>query len=633
MHDYKVTIFLITILLSLGLLGTRLFGLQIVGRGHHQEIARGNALRTLRVMPARGAIYDRHGVLLVHNEPSYTVTLTPRFFDESKAPLLAEHLGVDAAVVRAKLDEARRWTSYRPSRSFTNVPYEQYSHIQEDRFLLPGVDKIISQRRHYTLVARASHALGYVNEITREELGTGPIKGGSPLCDSLVQATFTQRAELATAPAATSYRQGDILGRTGVEQTYESCLRGIPGSALRVVNVHGLEVKSYLEGKGDRVPTSGYDIHLALDAGVQALAESLFISKRGAAVVLDTDTGGIITLLSAPDFDPTLFSGGIDPEHWQTIRSHPDKPLYNRASMNQMPPGSTWKPFMALMALDTGIIDTAGTNSVVYCGGGHPIGRGRIFKCLGRHGSQNAMQAIQNSCNTFFFEVARRMEINTFRRYANMFGFGLHAPTDIPVQTPGLIPDSAYFKRTYVQWGTGTVMNLGVGQGDMGVTPLQLARYIAAVGNGGYLPEPHLVSYLANPATGDTIRVAPRSVHIPIDSSYLSIARRGLRLVMEAGSGRMAQIPGIPSGGKTGTAQAPGGMQDHSVFVMFAPYDDPRIAVAVQCENAGGGSRCAAPIASLLAERYLKGHLPDSPQVAFRMNRAQNASSEPLPPQ
>ena len=604
MPDYKVTIFIAAILLSIGLLAGRLFGLQIIGRGDAQEVSRGNALRTLRLLPARGAIYDRHGVLMVHNEPSYAITLTPRYFVEDKTALLARHLGVEDSVVEAKLAEAREWTPYRPSISFTDVPFERYSRIQEDLFRLPGVDDEISQKRRYLSDARASHALGYISEITREEL------------DIQEQPRF--------------YTQGDLLGRTGVERSYETYLRGIPGSALRVVNVHGLEVKPYLDGKGDVAPVSGYDIHLAMDAGVQALAESLFVNKRGAAVALDVATGGVLVLHSAPDFDLGLFTGGINQPEWRAIVDHSDKLLYNRVSMNQMPPGSTWKPLMALMSLDAGLIAPTGPNSTVFCGGYHPLGGGHIFRCLGVHGSQDVVQALENSCNTFFFEMARRMDLGTFRRYANSFGFGQRAPSDIREQTTGLIPDSAYFNDRYATWGMGTLMNLGVGQGDMGVTPLQLVRYIAAVANGGWLHEPRLVSFLANPATGDTIHFAPEPVHIPVDTAYFSLVRQGLKRVMETGTGRAMQIPGIASGGKTGTAQAPMGMTDHSVFVMFAPYEEPRIAVAVQCENTGSSGMCAAPIASLLAERYLKGAVPESPSKSLRLGRAMMASSQAL---
>ena len=604
MHSSKSTAFVAIILVSTGLLGARLFGLQILGQGQALEVAQGNALRTHRVLPARGAIYDRHGVLIVDNEPSYTITLTPRFFDEEKTSLLATHLGVDDSVVTAKLADARRWTSYRPSMSFTNMSFDRYGRIQEDRFRLPGVDEAIGQKRRYNTGVRASHALGYTGEITQEELNALAEENG--------------------------YRIGDYLGRTGIERSYEAELRGVPGTALRVVNVYGLEIGSYMQGQGDQPPISGYDVHLALDLGVQALAESLFTNKRGAAVAMDVNTGGLIAFLSAPDFDLELFTGGGDVQRWASVAQHPEKPLYNRASMNLMPPGSTWKPLMALMALETGLIEASGSEGTVYCPGYHPIGQGRIFKCLGVHEEQTAVEAIMNSCNTFFFEVGRRMDLGTFRRYSQMFGFGQNVQTDIREQTPGLIPDSSYFDQAYTEWGVGTTMNLGIGQGDMGVTPLQLARYIGAVANGGWLHEPRLAAFLSNPATGDTINVAPQPVPIPIDPDYFALVRQGLRLVMEEGTGNLAQIPGIASGGKTGTAQAPGGMMDHSVFVMFAPYDDPQIAVAVQCENAGGGSDCAAPIGSLIAERYLKGYLPDTYEVRARMNRALTARSEPL---
>ncbi|MFQ5572026.1 MAG: penicillin-binding transpeptidase domain-containing protein, partial [Rhodothermales bacterium] len=359
---------------------------------------------------------------------------------------------------------------------------------------------------------------------------------------------------------------------------------------------------------------------------------SLFVGKRGAAVAIDPRTGGIIALVSKPDFDPAIFSKAVDQATWNYLNNSPEKPLYNRATMNLMPPGSTFKPFMALMALAEGLITLRGENSTVFCNGGHPVGRGRFFRCLGVHGPQNVRNAIKNSCNTFFFEMARRADVNTLKKYAGLFGFGVNAPTDIAEQTPGLIPDSAYFNQLDPNWDIGYSMNLGIGQGNMGVTPLQLARYIAAVANRGTLHAPHLVDYLRHPETGEIIRPdLPPPELIPIREEYFDVVRDGMRLVMEEGTGVLAQIPGIPSAGKTGTAQAPGGMEDHSVFVLFAPFDDPQIAIAVQAENAGEGAQAAAPIASLMAELYLKGELPDSYEVRFRMNRALNARSQPLP--
>ena len=610
MEEYRVRvrIFIGIILFATGILGVQLFRLQIINQDQFREVSRGNALRDIRVVPARGAVYDRNGILMVHNEPTYTVTLTPRYFDESKIGLLARLLDVPDSVVVVRLAEARRWSLRRPSASFRDVPFPIYSRIQENAYLLPGVGKEIDQKRRYLTSARAAHALGYIREIARNEL------------DRLKEQGVDAK-----------YRPGDLVGKTGVEREYEPYLRGTPGSAFKVVNVHGLEVKSYRNGEEDTPPSSGYDIHLTLDTRVQALAESLFVNKRGAAVALDPNSGAIIALVSNPDFDPAVFSQPLDSDTWQYLNNSPEKPLYNRATMNLMPPGSTWKPFMALMALAEGKIALEGANSTFFCPGYHPVGRGQYFRCMGAHGQMNVRQAIKNSCNTFFFEMARRIDISTFKKYANLFGFGIEAPTDIGEQTAGLIPDSAYFNRLDPNWDIGYTMNLGIGQGDMGVTPLQLARYIAAVANKGTLQPPHLVERLVHPETREVVRPPiPEPEHIPIDERYFDIVRDGMRLVMEQGTGVLAQIPGILSGGKTGTAQVSGGMKDHSVCVMLAPFDDPQIAIAVQAENAGQGAHVAAPIASLLAEFYLKGELPDSYEVRLRMNRALNARSQEL---
>ncbi len=609
MTKTRYIIFLSFVALATGLLCLQLLRLQIIEQDDAVEVARGNALRTNRIIPARGAIYDRHGTLLVHNEPTYIVTLTPRYFNPDRASLLAKLLGVEDSVVIARLEEAKKWSSFRPSPSFPNVTFEHYSRILENIFRLPGVGQKVSQKRRYLTNTRAAHALGYISEITREELNSND--------------RYTSEA---------LYRQGDILGKTGVERGYETYLRGIPGSARRIVNVHGLEIRSYRDGQEDVPPRNVYDIHLALDAGVQALAESLLVNKRGAVVALDPADGSIIALVSAPDFHPNIFVQHMDSDAWHELNTSAFKPLYNRATMNRMPPGSTWKPFMALMALSEGLVSESGPESTVYCPGYHPLGRGQFFRCLGVHGHQDVINAIRNSCNTFFFEMARRMDLVAFKQYANAFGFGVTAPMDLFEQTPGLIPDSAYFDARYPAWGVGTTMNLGIGQGDMGVTPLQLARYAAAIGNGGTLHAPHLVAYLENVITGERLESPGISepIRVPIAADYFDIVREGMRQVMVHGSGQWSQIPGIPTGGKTGTAQAPGNMRDHSVFIMFAPYVNPRIAVAVQCENAGSGSICAAPIASLLAERYLKGALPNSNSVRLRRQRAENAVSFPL---
>jgi len=513
-------------------------------------------------------------------------------------------------VITLRLDEAQNYNPYRPNPSFLNVSFEQYSRIIEDSYLLPGVGAEIKQRRSYPTEARTSHVLGYVGEISRQELNNI-----NPESDSAL------------------YRQGDILGRTGVERKYEPWLRGVPGIARRWVNVYGLEVMAYAKGQADEKPREYYDIHLSLDSQVQELAESLFVNKRGAAVAMDPNNGNIIALVSKPDYPLDMFNGReTQSEAWESLLNHSEQPLYNRATMNLMPPGSTWKPFMALLGLSEGLLGEQGEETTIFCGGYHPIGRGHFFRCLGAHGHVNIVDAIRLSCNTFFFELARRMNISVFKEYANRFGFGMDAPIDLGEQTAGLIPDSAYFSRIRNYEVQAARMNLGVGQGDMGVTPLQLARYASAMANGGTLHPPHLVRYLINPETNEemTLPDLPAPVSLGIDSVYINLVRKGMRLVMEEGTGVMAQIPGIPSAGKTGTAQSSGELEDHSVFIMFAPFDSPQIAIAVQCENTGDGSMCAAPIASLLAEQYLKGEIPPSWRTSVRMERALTTKSQSL---
>jgi penicillin-binding protein 2 len=604
MDEYRirVRIFVGIILVVLGILALRLVQLQLVDAQAYTGESRSNAVREVRVQPARGAVFDRDDVLMVDNEPTYTIMLTPRYFDESKIGLLASLLEVPDSVVVRKLKEARQWSAFRPSPAFREVPFDIYSRIQENLFLLPGVSDDIEQKRRYHTDAHAAHVLGYIREITREELERR--SGG--------------------------YRQGDLIGKAGLERSYEDSLRGRVGSAFKLVNARGLEVKSYRDGAEDLPPMSGYDLYLGIDAGVQALAETLFVGKRGGAVAFDPKTGEVIALVSKPDFDPSIFSQSIDPAMWRYLTTSKDRPMFNRATMSLMPPGSTWKPFMSLMALQEGIITESST---IYCPGGYLLG-GRFFRCHGgAHGPVTVRRAIQVSCNTFFYALMMRTDVNTWARWAHRFGFGENAPTDIAEQSPGLIPDSAYFNRTFPRgWTPGYTIILGIGQGNMGVTPLQLARYIAAVANGGMLRTPHLVRKIVHPETGEVIYpTIPPSEQIPIDAAYFEVVREGMRLVMEAGTGRGVQLPGIASGGKTGTAQNPHG-KDHSVFVMFAPFDDPQIALAVMVENAGFGASVAAPIASLMAEQYLTGQIADTPQRRYVLQRALGARSESLEP-
>ena len=595
-NRFKVKVIIASVILVMGVLTVRLVHLQLVEASAYSGETRSMAVREKRVTPARGAVYDRNEVLMVDNEFTYTITITPRYFDPEKATLLAKLLEVPDTLVERKLKEARAWSSFRPSRSFQEVPFRLFSRLQENFYRLPGISYEEEQKRRYLTAAHATHVLGYTREISPAELDRRKPDG---------------------------YRQGDLIGKLGLERSYESWLRGTYGSELRMVNVHGLEVGNYQDGEADIPPVGGYDLYLTIDSQVQAFAESLFVNKRGALVALDPKNGEILAMVSKPDLDPDIFARSMSSNEWHTLTSQEGTPLFNRATMSMMPPGSTWKPFMSLMALQEGLVTP---NQKIYCSGGHPIGKGRRFRCLGVHGYIDIRTAILKSCNTFFFEVMRRADVNTFKRYANTFGFGTRADTDVGEELPGLIPDSLYYNRTYPRgWTVGYSMNLGIGQGDMGVTTMQLARYASAIATKGRLPYPHLVREVEHPEHDSLVVPAVKNPEqISINPEYFEIVQESMAQLMETGGGIHFQIPGIASAGKTGTAQAPGDREDHSLFIMFAPVEDPQIAMAVLVENGGFGGRQAGPIASLVAEKFLKGSVSDTPGRRWLMHRILN---------
>lgn len=604
MEEYRlrVRIFMGLTLIILTILGGRLFYLQLIDNETYSGESRNNAVRENRVVPARGLVYDRNGILMVDNEPTYTITLIPRYFNREKIGLLASLLEVPDSTVANRLDKARKWSAFKPTPAFREVSFDVFSRIRENSASLPGVSYEIDQKRRYVTEARASHALGYIREISEREL------------DRQVDDT---------------YRRGDLIGKTGIERTYEDYLRGQMGSEFMFVDIRGIEVDSYRSGAEDRVPLSGYAVELTIDSKVQALAESLFVNKRGGAIALDPNTGEVIAMVSMPDYDPSIFTQQLTPAMWNYLSAGEAKPLFNRATQSAFMPGSTWKPFMALLSLQEGDITP---DSHINCPGYHPLGRGRMFRCMHVHGSIDVVEAIKGSCNTFFFESMMRTDVNTFRDYSHMFGFGLEAPTDIAEQDAGLIPDSSYFNRVHKSWTPGYSINLGIGQGDMKVTPLQLARYMGIVATGGTIAAPHLVRKMVNPRTGSEIHPdMPPPQRVPIKEEYFDLVRLGMKRVMEEGTGYTLQVPGIASGGKTGTAQSKG--EDDSVFVMFAPYDDPQIAIAVYVEDGRYGSTTAGPIASFMAEQYLTGSITtDTWQRKALMDRVMNfrysASSE-----
>lgn len=594
----RVRVFAVVVIFITVLFLARAAQLQLIDTEVYSGTSRSNSIHTRLIEPARGVIYDRTGQLLVDNEPTYTIRITPVFFDSTKTDLLARLLRVSPQTVHDRLEDARDWSPYKPSRAFREVPDTVFARVQENLYRLPGVDYVVDEKRRYHGV-QASHLLGYVKEISRQQL---------------------DRLE------ASGYRLGDRLGQAGIESAYDSTLRGRRGREFKLVNVHGQEVGSYRNGQEDIPPKSGPDVHMTIDAGLQAVAESLFVNKQGAAVALDPNTGEILSLLSSPDYDPSVLAGKISDDVWSRLQQDPMDPLFNRATMSQQPPGSTFKPFMALVGLEEGVITR---NTEIYCPGYYTY-RGHVFQCHGEpHGSVSVMEAITESCNTFFFTVMMRLNFQEWYDWGEMFGFGDRIQTDLPKQAPGILPDSAYFDRTYGEgkWTRGYLVSLGIGQGNVGVTPLQLAQYAGALANGGTLYPPHAVKQIVDAQTG-AVRTPelPSPRLLPVDSEHMTTVRKGMRgLVMDKGV--FLQWNGPEAAGKTGTAQNPHG-EDHAWFIGFAPYDDPEIAVAVLVEHGGFGATVSAPLAGLMIEKYLNGEIADNRQWVYEYVRDQRSKIE-----
>lgn len=560
----------------------RLLQLQIVEHDTYDPISRENSLRQEIVKPARGLIYDSKGKLIVDNEPIYSITITPVSFDESNIGKLASLMNVPVEEVQKRVREAQEYSWYRSSRLFTEVDFKTFSVIQENIWQLPGIGHQIESKRHYPVDSmKASHVLGYLREVSEEE--------------------YKQYK---------NYHLGDKIGKSGLELVYEEHLRGSEGVQYLQVNAMGQTLGSYQDGSIDESPVEGSDLHTTLDSDLQLFAEELMKGKQGAVVALDPNDGSVLSLVSAPQYDIRRLAGRIDTEYWQSINVDSTKPLYNRAISGRQPPGSTFKPLMALMGLEMGLITprTEIDNPGYYY-------RGRRYNDLADPGKYNVTKAIEQSSNTFFLwlmdQISTKRSINRWHDLASDFGLGELDHIDLPYESSGILPDSTYLNRVLGKgrWGIGDLINLGIGQGFISVSPLQMALVTSSIANGGYRVQPHLVNSITQ-SDGKVLLTNARKEKINwVDRSELELVKEGMQRVVAEGSGRWyAKLDSITVAGKTGTAQNPHG-RDHGWFICFAPVENPQIAVAVLMENAGYGSISAAPVASLIVEKYLTGDI------------------------
>jgi penicillin-binding protein 2 len=526
-------------------------------------------------------MFDRNGRLVVDVGPAYSITVTPASFDTSTLSFLSSLLQMEPSMIQERLNRGRIYSRFSPVRVKRDVDFKTLAAVEENLYKLPGVTYEIESKRIYPFNVRAPHLLGYCKEITDAQL----------------------------AKVGTAYQQGDNIGSSGLEASYETFLRGEKGFEFISVNSKG-QLLGPLEGGQRDVPSKdGFDLNLSIDFGLQMLAESLMTNYRGALVAIDPNDGGVLAMVSKPDFDPSVFSGVTSVEEWNQLNNDPDKVLFNRATMTRYPPGSTFKMLIAAAALQERIIDE---HYRITCKGSFRFGN-KVFKDMHVHGSVNVIEAIQRSCDVFFYQLVLKVGLDKLSEYGKKFGFGLLTGFDIGEETAGLIPSTEYYNRVYGKgkWTQGYIVSLGIGQGEVGVSPLQMARYAALLANGGLLLQPHAVNSIRNKRTGSLDIIDHKESSVGVDSSVMRLIREGMRRVVQepGGTGGMARIRGIVSAGKTGTAQNPHGA-DHAWYIGFAPFDHPRIAIAVLLENAGMGGVKAAPIAGRVMQQYLLAEIP-----------------------
>lgn len=574
---YRYRIFLALLLLVFFTLISRLFYLQIVKSDSFLTESKKNAIRDIPTLPIRGNFYDRNGNLLVDNFPFYSITITPKDFHIESTDFIANLLNIESDVLLKKLKEARDYSPFLPSTIKRDIPYIELVSVEEQSSQLSGIGYRIEAKRNYPSQSNSAHIFGYLVEVSKQMI--------------------KQESDI--------YQLGDLTGGSGIEKQFESFLRGKKGHEFWLVNATGQVVGPYESGSANIDAINGDDLLLTIDDGLQAFTEELMTNRAGGAVAIDPRNGEILALVSKPDFDLRLLSGLTTSGTWNELKTDDRKPLFNRGTLTRYPPGSTFKMLVALAALQEGILTL---ESKLTCSGVFVFGN-RAFKCHGGvHGRIDVLTAIQKSCNSFFYQIMTKLPLDKLHDYATMFGLGRSTKIDIQEQRAGLIPNTAYYDRVYGKngWTKGYLISLGIGQGEVGVSPLQMATYTSILANGGTFFQPHLVKAIYSKEKKEWNNIQLDSVRLEINPEFMDVVRLGMRKVVESGTARGTNFREFEVAGKTGTAQNPHG-NDHSWFVAFAPYDNPTIAICVMVENGGFGAQAALPVAREMLRYHFLG--------------------------
>lgn len=538
--------------------------------------------------PSRGLIYDRNGTLLVYNDAIYDLLVVYNKIDpQMDTTRFCQLLDItrEQFVDNLKKPWGGQFSKNVPFVFLSKIQPQTWARFSEHLFDFPGFTPRLRSARGYAQNG-AAHVLGYISEVNKDQISA----------------------------SVGVYESGDYIGTSGLERAYEPYLRGAKGVKYILKDNIGREVGPFEGGVRDSAAISGSDLISTLDINLQVYAEKLMANKVGAITAIEPNTGEILAMVSSPSYDPNLLTINQNRgAYYAALAQDSLKPLFDRTVLAQYPPGSIFKTVVGLIALQEGV--TTPYRSI-RCGGGFVNAPGDIRKCHGHPAPTNISIALQYSCNAYFFTLFKDLVnkygfrdvengLDNFYTYLSNFGFGQKLTSEIDYEATGFIPNSAYYDNVYKNspWYATTIVSLGIGQGELSMTTLQMANLASILGNRGFYIQPHLLKQIRNQATLPNPDFDRKKL-VRIDPIHFGPIIDGMAAVVTSGTARMAQVPGVEICGKTGTVQNPHG-EDHSVFIAFAPRENPKIAIAVYVENAGGGGRTAAPVAGLLVERYL----------------------------
>lgn len=596
----RLFILRVGLLLVVALLGLRLWHLQIREGPYYRDLSENNRTRLVLLEPARGLIYDRHGVLLANNVPSFSlyVMLEDVKDREFLIQQLTELLGVDPALVRKKM--TAKGSKLIPRKIKDRMTLRDATLVESHRLDMPGVMIQVESQRNYPGGVTAAHLLGYVGEISADQL---------------------------EKPEFLDLHQGSIVGQYGVEKSYDRHMRGMAGQKSVEVDALGHEKKASVVER----PQAGNDLYLTIDVRLQKVAEDLLGEEQGAIVALDPNSGDILAMASRPGFDPNVLSRELTTKQWMEIVQDEGRPLNNRASQGQYPPGSTFKIPMAVAALET---KTMSPSSTVFCNGGYQFGK-RLYHDwkAGGHGYVDLHNALVHSCDVYFYTIGQRMGIDVMAEFGKDFGLGKATGVELPSERSGIMPSTAWKQKAKnEQWLPGETISAAIGQGYVTVTPLQMASLVGTVANDGVNYRPRLVQAVMDRTSGNLqeLPAVPRG-KINAKPETFRVIKDALADVVTKGTATKAKSSMVTIGGKTGTAQVaalrtgpeeniPKKFRDHAWFVAFAPVESPKIAVAVLAEHMGHGGAAAAPLAKEVIETYMK-LTPQIPAVTSDLSR------------